>query len=123
MAELLIKAVDAVHPDPRVDRAGCYKRGDLVVVSPDEHPWGAEERNPAKFRIVRVTGAPAEVLSKYLEPETDPADTEGSSLTRRRWSFAELSSGTNTDTVLTWRELRGFIRDKVTGATETKRSL
>ena len=26
----LIKAVDHTHPDPAIDAAGCYKRGDLV---------------------------------------------------------------------------------------------
>lgn len=35
MAELLIKAVDATHPDAEKDARGCYKRGDIFAVYPD----------------------------------------------------------------------------------------
>ena len=52
MAELLVKAVDAVHADPDVDRAGCYKKGDVVVAFGDGHEWGAGEA-PPKFVIVK----------------------------------------------------------------------
>jgi hypothetical protein len=31
-------------------------RDDILVVKPDGHPWGTEERNAAKFKIVKVPG-------------------------------------------------------------------
>src|ERR1043166_9865558 len=54
--ELLIKAVDASHANPVKDQ-GCYKRGDVVIVMPDGHPWGREE-GPPTFLVVKVPGEP-----------------------------------------------------------------
>lgn len=55
MAELLIKAVDASHPDPDKDEAGCYKKGDIVHVVDDGHEWGAKEGLPT-FVVVKCPG-------------------------------------------------------------------
>lgn len=49
--EILVKAEDHTHPDPEKDRRGAYKKGDVVVVMADGHPWGAKEGPP---RFVRV---------------------------------------------------------------------
>ncbi|MEK6532107.1 MAG: hypothetical protein AABZ23_06425 [Deltaproteobacteria bacterium] len=58
MAEFLIKAVDSTNPNPSKD-VMCYKRGDIVVVMPDGHAWGGEERLPA-FLKVFVHGLPVD---------------------------------------------------------------
>lgn len=69
MAELLVKAIDATHPDPEKDRRGCYKTGDVVVVMPDGHEWGKEEREPLFF-VVKVPGLDVEEAKvKFLQPE------------------------------------------------------
>jgi len=65
MAELLIKAVDAVHPDEVKDLRGCYKKGYVVVIKPDNWSWGKEELNKEKFYILRVKDAKIEDL-RYL---------------------------------------------------------
>jgi hypothetical protein len=69
MAELLIKAIDMTHPDPEKDK-GCYKRGDIVDVRPDGHPWGKEE-GPPKFYIVKVPDAKPEDIKHLQESETE----------------------------------------------------
>ena len=56
MCELLVKAVDANHPDPDTDHRGCYKRGDIVVVMPDGHQWGAGELDTNVFEVVKFPG-------------------------------------------------------------------
>jgi len=74
MAELLVKAIDAVCTDPgkspaelaAKDARGCYKRGDVVVVMPDGHAWGAME-GPPKFWVVKVPGLSVEAAQAYLE--------------------------------------------------------
>lgn len=52
--EILVKAEDHTHPDPVKDRRGAYKKGDVVVVKPDGHPWGTKE-GPPRFVIVRCS--------------------------------------------------------------------
>ena len=65
MAELLIKAVDTTHSDKIKDLRGCYKKGYVVVVKPDNWSWGKEELNKEKFYILRVKDAKVEDL-QYL---------------------------------------------------------
>lgn len=72
MAELLIKAQDATHADPDADRAGCYKRGDVVAVMPDGHEWGAREGLP-RFVRLRIPGV-AKNLAERLAVEDDEDD-------------------------------------------------
>ena len=66
MAEILIKAVDATNADPAKDRRGCYKRGYPVVVFPDGHEWGAEERSP-KFIVLKLPGVSADAVKNQIE--------------------------------------------------------
>jgi len=54
MAELLIMNVDHVGRTPE-KTAMLYKKGDVVVIMPDGHVWGANER-PPKFRTIRLPG-------------------------------------------------------------------
>jgi len=50
MVRLLIKAQDAIHPDPEMDKA-CYKTGDIVAVQPSGWQWGNAERLPLFLRV------------------------------------------------------------------------
>ena len=88
MAELLIKAVDAVHSDTQKNQRGCYKRGDVVVVMPDGHPWGTEER-PPKFVTMRVVGVlPARYQRLVEQAETVILDPEGNPVRLRRRHYS-----------------------------------
>jgi len=51
MARFLIKAEDSTNADEAVDKRGCYKRGDIVVVMPDDHIWGGAEGLPTFLHI------------------------------------------------------------------------
>ena len=92
MAELLIKAVDASHPDPVKDRRGCYKLGDVVIVQDDGHQWGAKE-GPPNFVVLRIPGAASALAERLVEEQDDDdagnvlQDEQGGRLTfrRRRW--------------------------------------
>ena len=57
MAQILVMAIDKTHADPTKDRRGCYKRGMPVVVMPDTHTWGLDER-PPKFVVLKLPGVP-----------------------------------------------------------------
>ncbi len=78
MAEILIKARDATHPDPEVDRQGCYKAGDVVVVREDGHVWGAKEGLP-NFRVLKIPGVPAAQIEDLIAEQTE--DDDGNPLT------------------------------------------
>lgn len=68
MAEILVKAVDATHPDQKLDAAGCFKSGDPVVAMPDGHEWGKAE-GPPKFYVLKVPGLSVEdARAKYIRP-------------------------------------------------------
>ena len=88
MAELLIKAVDATNPDPDVDRQGCYKAGDVVVVRDDGHVWGAKE-GPPNFRVLVVPGVSAaqieDLIAEQVEDDAgNPLADENGAVTFRR---------------------------------------
>jgi len=85
MCEILVKATNATHPDPDIDRRGCYKRGYPVVVMPDGHPWGNEERLPL-FVVIKLPGVSVETAQKYIEPWED-ALTPGQTYCRRKWKI------------------------------------
>ena len=61
MAELLVLAKTAEVKNAK------WTRGDVIVVKPDGHKWGREER-PPKFFVVRVPKAPVEDFREYTEP-------------------------------------------------------
>lgn len=67
MAEILVKAVSVAHPDPEKDRRGTHKKGDLVVVMPDGHPWGARE-GPPRFVRVLCPEVTVEQVRDRVEP-------------------------------------------------------
>ena len=51
MAELLVKAIDATHPDPTKDQRGCWKRGMIVEIRPDGCIYGTAETLPTFYKI------------------------------------------------------------------------
>ena len=51
MAELLIKAKSASHPDATKDQRGCYKLGMIVEIRPDGCIYGLSEGLPTFFKI------------------------------------------------------------------------
>lgn len=117
MAEFLIKARNATHADPVKDARGCYKRGDIVVVMPDGHLWGSKEGLP-DFVIVKVPGVDHERARKYLAQEP---------VLRRRFrirvddvplTIRNQLRDTGQVTV-TWTQVRGYLRDKITSLDET----
>lgn len=75
MAELLIKAVDAKNPTPGIDLAGCYKRGDVVIVKPDGWKWGKCEGLP-RFIVLKVPSMTIESAEQYIESLTQPEHKE-----------------------------------------------
>lgn len=79
MAELLIKAVSATHPDPVKQARGCYQQGDPVVVMPDGHEWGAAEGLPT-FWIVKAPGVTVAEARAYIEQRAD-------AVRRRNWNL------------------------------------
>ncbi len=89
MVELLIKAIDAHHPDPEKD-AACYKRGYVVAVMPDGHVWGREEGLPTFLRVI-VYDMTVDELQQLLlaKPSPTEVDAEGNpiDLVRRRYSI------------------------------------
>lgn len=69
MAELIVFAHDHgpdAHPM-------LYRPGDVIVVKKDGSPWGTQELNSPKFRILVVPGEPEdyEDLLGYLPPARD----------------------------------------------------
>lgn len=78
-----MKAVDATHSDPVKDVRGCYKRGDVVVVMPDGHEWGNEERLP-KFVVIKIPGLAIADVQHLCDPSRDAA---GERTRRRRWNI------------------------------------
>ena len=123
MAEFLIKAISATHPNPDKDRSGCYKRGDIVVVMPDGHKWGNAECLPT-FVIVKIPGLSVETAMKYIEPAYVLGNEEFGIAERRRWTVLVdtipnsiknqlLSTGQVT---VTLSQILNYIEDSVTGA-------
>jgi hypothetical protein len=124
MAECLVKAISVTNIDPVKDIRGCYKSGDVVVVMPDGHLWGASEGLP-NFWIVKVPGATVAQLEIYLDPVTavDPPELGGRTrvIRRRRW-FADISqlTGGSRNTLLATgvisvplTTVQGFMTNKV----------
>jgi len=71
MAQILVRWKDNFHPDPIIDRRGCYKCGYPVVVMPDNHIWGKMECLP-DFVVVKVPDVPIEKVQKYIGMHQEP---------------------------------------------------
>ena len=130
MAEILVKAVSAAHVDPVKDRRGCYKRGYPVVVMPDGHPWGLEERRP-KFVVLKIPTIPVSRVLKYIETWEGVQRRRG----RVRWDDLPtraknrlandgeliIKAGAYDGTFdYTWEQVKAFFRNDETGLDETE---
>ena len=83
MAELFVRLVDKVHPDPYRD-VHCLKRGDVVVACPDGWSWGRLERASMDHLIVSVPALSLEEAQGMLGPELDVDSRQPSRVLRRR---------------------------------------
>ena len=84
MAQLLIKAVSASNPDPKADKGGCYKRGDIVVVAGDDHVFSPAEDLPTFIRA-SLPGVPVEAVQALCDSEViSPAEFAPSALRANR---------------------------------------
>ena len=70
MAQLLIKALDAIHINPKKDKSGCEKTGDIVAIVDDKHIWGKRERLP-RFIVIKVPELSIDAGKIYIESEID----------------------------------------------------
>ena len=141
MAQILIKAIDATHPDATKDRRGCYKRGMPVVVMPDTHTWGREEGLPT-FVVIKIPGVPVEKVRKYIEPQLeDTTDEQGvyPIYRRRLWKIRvadlplaarnklandgelTIKAGTYSGSYdYTWNQVKTYFRNLKTNLDETE---
>lgn len=71
MAEFQIKNVDDTHADPDNDLMGCFKRGDIIEISPDggfdNMPW---------ITVLKVPGLNPSRVQKLCESHWEPVQTE-----------------------------------------------
>lgn len=138
MAELLFKAVDAIHGDPVKDARGCYKRGDLVLVRDDGWGWGSDETKPpasgGKFVVIKIAGVSAAQVAAYvqrkwsMQPDGPQYEADGvTRKVRRRLSIplAALPAGVRSQLnqtgtySTTWAAIRQYLTDKQTNTTAT----
>jgi hypothetical protein len=108
------------------DERACYKLGDPVVVMPDGHTWGLEERLP-KFYVVKIPGLAAETAKKWIAAWVDTADPEHPVKMRRRLygiNIASLPSSirnalqTTGAVTVTLSQIRNYIINKRTGVAD-----
>jgi len=135
MALLLIMGRNNTHADLEKDLRGCYKRGDVVEVFDDVKHDGDLVRNPIMppFILVRVTDVTKAQLDRLISPQVeDFFDLDGairSRLVRRRRHLLEVDAATLPNSIrnqirdnryvsVTWAQVRNFLRNKETGATE-----
>lgn len=135
MAEILVKAVSASHVDSEKDRRGCYKRGMPVVVMPDGHLWGLEERMP-KFAVLKFPLISVTRVQKYIAEQLDGL---GNPFRRRLWRvrWDDLPTQDRNKLVSTgqlivkatdvytgpfdrtWTQVKGFFLNQETNSNET----
>lgn len=131
MAELLIKAVNATHSDPNKDARGCYKRGDIVGVAPNDWPWGALELKPpadgGKFVVVKITDVTRQQVIDWVRDNWQCAVDDGDGERRRRVRIdvddlpnnVKNQLNNNGQFTTTWAAIRQYLRNKATNATAT----
>ena len=139
MAEILVKAIDAVNSNPDKDK-GCYKRGMPAVVMEDGHVWGNGEQPPACV-IIKVPLILADKLQKYINMWQDTADPDKPVMIKRRlWTIRwnDLPAGAKTKLInngeltikatanytgaydYTWAQIKTYFRNQQTNLDETE---
>jgi hypothetical protein len=131
MAELLVKAVSATHPNPEKDLRGCYKLGDVVGVAPNGWEWGALEfKAPAdggKFVIIKITDVTRQQVINWVRNnwtcEIDGVDVINGRRRRVRIDIDLVPNNVrntlnNTGQyTTTWAAIRQYVRNKITNQT------
>ena len=82
MAEMIVMAIDKVNAESPYLDAQCYKRGDVIAIKEDGHPWSDEERNHPRWKIVKIPGVAASRLSAFIAEE--PGDRKVTPMLQRR---------------------------------------
>ena len=133
MAELLVKAVSATHPDQTKDAQGCYKLGDVVGVAPNGWAWGALElKAPAtggKFVVIKITDVTRQQVINWVRnnwgTEIDGVDFVNGRRRRVRIDIDLVPNNVrntlnNTGQyTTTWTAIRQYVRNKITNGTAT----
>lgn len=105
----------------------AYQRGMPVLIMPDGHEWGKEERPPL-FTVLKLPGVPAEKAQKYVQPWQD-----GETMVKRRlWQVrvADIPAAARNKILAgsitigpggdyTWTQFRMFLRNLQTGLDES----
>ena len=136
MCEILIKIVNATHPDPVIEAADCYKRGDIIYVAEDGYPWSRMESKQAwlaegnlaatwhnRTAILKIPGVTV-AKARALMTDDAPSDVRRA---RRLWRLAIASvpqvvkdavqaDGEYTTTVAA---IRTYLRNKISNAEYT----
>ena len=126
MALLLVMGRDNANPDPVKDRRGCYKLGDVVQVFEDGTPRVTKPAGP--FYIIEISGLSKAAAEKYMQPELEVTSLDQPPVMVRRRRFgipiaavpAAIRSALARDRYVkvSWAQVRGYVRDKATGAGE-----
>lgn len=82
MAELLIRVKDKRNQDDPIADRLCTKRGDVIVVCADGHPWSERERTSVDWRILMLPGIDPAYLADLVRPEIEDVQTAGVPPTR-----------------------------------------
>lgn len=64
--------------------------GDVIEVRPDGAKYGRQERNPAKFVIIRVPGLPYETNRLFQDPVTTGSGKNKTIVTRRSYTVGPI---------------------------------
>lgn len=87
MAELLVRTIDKVNKDFYLNLQ-CTKRGDVIVVCPDDWSWGKEEINSEQYTIIKMPGVAVEEVEHLLAPEPQvDARNPSKTVQRRMWKI------------------------------------
>jgi hypothetical protein len=112
MAELLVLAVNRTHPDPEQDRKGLHKKGDIIVVKPDGHVWGAGEGLPTFVRVL-CPGLDHTLVEDRVQPWVYNIDFEvlnsNLSIDGFRIRATNLTAGTSGLAGLTQNQIQVFL--------------
>ena len=88
MAEILIMNRDNTHQDPTKNETSCWKKGDIVFIADDNHPWGKEELNEEIFKIIKIPGSITAMIRMFRQPWITQKDTADEMLLRRSlWRY------------------------------------
>ena len=126
MAEILVKAIDAIHPDPVKDLRGCYKRGDVVDVRPDGFKWGNGEQWPM-FAKVKIPGLDPATVKQFMDSEMGDGFVIAADVVvrRRKWNILvdnipliiKQQLQTSGEITVTLTQIRNYIKNKQSGET------